>query len=85
QEVSVELLTGAQLIVEASQRAVRSDRRKMGEWASILQSTQTTEQARVQLALGEELSEFMDKYPDKRFASTYAKELVALVDREKAR
>ncbi len=85
QEVSVELLTGAQLIVEASQRAVRPDRRKMGEWASILQSTQTTEQARVQLALGEELSEFMDKYPDKRFASTYAKELVALVDREKAR
>jgi starch synthase (maltosyl-transferring) len=85
QEVSVELLAGAQLIAEACQRAARPDRRKMGEWASILQSAQTSEQARVQLALSEELSEFMDKYPDKRFASTYPKELAALADGERAR
>jgi len=79
QEVSVELLVGARLITEASHRAARPDRRKMGEWASILQSTEA------QLALGEELPEFMDKYPDKRFASTYPKELVVAVDGEKAR
>jgi len=85
QEVSIELLVGAQLITEASHRASKSQRRKTGEWASILQSTQATEQAKIQLALSEELSEFMDKYPDKRFASTYPEELVVVVDGEKAR
>ena len=85
QEVTVELLVGAQLITEASQRAAKPARRKMAEWASILQSAQATEQAKIQLALSEELSEFMDKYHDKRCASTYHKELVVVVDRQKAR
>jgi starch synthase (maltosyl-transferring) len=84
QEVSVELLVGAQLITEASQRASKPERRKMGEWVTTLQSTQATEQAKVQLVLSEELSELMGKYPDKRFAATYSKELVVVVDREKA-
>jgi starch synthase (maltosyl-transferring) len=85
QEVSVELLVGAQLITEASQRAPKSARQKMGKWASTLQSKQIAEQAKVQLALSEELSEFMDKHPDRRFATTYPKELAVMVDREKAR
>jgi starch synthase (maltosyl-transferring) len=85
QEVSVELLVGAQLITEASQRAPKRDGRKMDEWAGILQSTEATEQAKLQLVLSEELSEYMKKYTDKRFASTYSKELVVVVDREKAR
>ena len=85
QELSVELLVGPQLITEASQRAGKPDQRKMEEWASILQSTGTTEQAKIQLALSEELSQFMGKYPDKRLASTYPKELVLVVDREQAR
>ncbi len=85
QQVAVELLAGAQLITEASQRAAKPDRRKMGEWASILQSTEAAEQAKVQLALSEELSESMDKYPGKRLASTYPRELAVVVDREKAR
>jgi starch synthase (maltosyl-transferring) len=85
QEVSVELLAGAQLITEAGQRAPKPNRRKIGDWANILQSTQAAEQAKVQLVLSDEVSQFMDKYPDKRFASTYAKELVVVVDRERAR
>jgi starch synthase (maltosyl-transferring) len=85
QEVSVELLIGAQLIAEASQHAPKSARQKMGEWASTLRSKQITEQTKVQLALGEELAEFMDKYPDRRYATTYPRDLVVAVDREKAR
>jgi starch synthase (maltosyl-transferring) len=85
QEVPVELLVGAQLITEASQRAPEAEGKMMGEWASTLQSTQATEQAKIQLALSEEVSEVMDKYPDRQFATTYPKELVAVVDREKAR
>ena len=61
QEISIELVIGAQLIAEASQRAPKSARQKMGEWASTLQSKQIAKQAKVQLALSEELSEFMDK------------------------
>jgi starch synthase (maltosyl-transferring) len=84
QEVSVELLVGAQLITEASGRASEAKGKMMREWARTLQSTQLTEQAKVQLALSEEVLESMDKYPDRRFATTYPKELVAVVDREKA-
>jgi starch synthase (maltosyl-transferring) len=85
QEVSVELQIGAQLVAEASQRAPKHERQKMRAWASTLQSTQAAEQAKVQLALSEELSELVDKCPDRRFATTYPKELVVVVDREKAR
>ncbi|MFW6102464.1 MAG: alpha-1,4-glucan--maltose-1-phosphate maltosyltransferase [Chloroflexota bacterium] len=85
QEVSVELLVGAQLITQASQRAPKAEGQKMVKWASTLQSTQAAEQVKVQLALSEEVSGGMDKYSDRRFATTYAKELVVVVDREKGR
>ena len=84
-EVSVEFLVGARLIQEANQRAPEPDAQRMKEWASTLQSPQATQQAKVQLALSEELSGPMDEYSDRRFATTYSKELVVLVDREKAR
>jgi starch synthase (maltosyl-transferring) len=85
QEVSIELLVGAQLVTEASHRAPKSKRQKIEELADTLQSKQIAERTKVQLALSEELSKFMDKYPDRRFAATYTKELVVVVDREKAR
>ena len=85
QEISIELVMGAQLIAEASQRAPKREKQKVREWASNLQYKQIAEQANVQLALSEELSEFMDKYPDRRFATTYPKELAVVVDREKVR
>ena len=84
QQVSIELLLGAQLITEAGQRAPKAAGQKMAEWAGSLQSKQIAEQAKVQLALSEEISEFMDKYPVRRFATTYSKDLVVVVDREKA-
>ncbi len=85
QKVSVELLVGAHFLTEASSRVQKDERQKMEEWSSILQSSQATEQAKVQLALSEGLSKLMDNYPDKRFAVTYPRELVVVVDREKAR
>lgn len=85
QEVSVELLVGARLIAEASQRAPESQAQQMKEWVSTLQSVQVTEQAKVQLVLSQELSGRMHEYPDRRFGTTYPKELAVMVDREKAR
>jgi starch synthase (maltosyl-transferring) len=85
QEVSVELLVGAQLITEARQRAAKPERQKMSEWVSTLRSTQVAEHMKIKLALSQELSDLMDKYPDRRFAATYPEELAVVVDREKAR
>jgi starch synthase (maltosyl-transferring) len=85
QELSVELLTGAGLITEAGRRAPGPEGRKLAEWANTLQSEQVAEQARVLLALSQELADLMHKYPDRRFATTYSRELVAVVDGERAR
>ncbi len=82
--VSVELLIGAQMIAEASQHASKRESQQMREWASTLRSTQVTQPAKVQVALSEQLSKFMSNYSDRRFAVTYLRELVVVVDRQKA-
>lgn len=85
QEVPADLEIGARLITEASRRASAPEQEKMSLWADTLRSTQTTEEAKVQLVLSEEASQLMDRYSDMRFASTYRQELVVAVDSEKAR
>jgi starch synthase (maltosyl-transferring) len=85
QEVSAEFLVAAQLITEASKRAPKLERRNVREWVSTLRSIQVTEQPKIELALSQEVSGFMDKYADRRLAATYSKELVVVADRERAR
>jgi starch synthase (maltosyl-transferring) len=85
QEDSVNILVGAQLIAGASQRASRADSRALQGWAETLQSPQTPGKDKVHLAMSEEVAGLMDRYPDRRFAVTYSKQLAVVVDREKAR
>lgn len=86
QEVSVDLLIGADLIEEASKRAMNDDAKKLQEWAKMLRLARDSSlSARTQLALAENLGPLMEKYPDQRFTATYDKELIVVVDREKAR
>jgi len=85
QQVSSELLVGAQLVAEAAARASEPGQEQLTRWARTLQSSDVTEAARVQVALSQELSELMDRYPDRRFAATYREELAAVVDIDKAR
>jgi len=85
QDVSVDFLIGAQLIEEASQRARKRDAGNMQKWAESLRSNQVSPSVKAKLALGDKVTAVMTKYPDKRFAVTYPKELVVAVDREKAR
>ena len=85
QQVSSELLVGAQLVAEAAARASEPGQEQLTQWARTLQSSDVTEAARVQVALSQELSELMDRYPDRRFAATYREELAAVVDIDKAR
>lgn len=85
QDVSSELLVGASLVQEASARAVGADVRKLQEWAAALRKEEPDLPHKISQALNEELARLIGKYPDKRFASTYGKELMVVVDREKAR
>jgi starch synthase (maltosyl-transferring) len=88
QDVSVDLLIGADLIEEASKRALAADMAKLETRANELRAGQSKgrdlERA-IQRALEEELVELMGKYPDRRLATVYDKRLVVVVDREKSR
>jgi starch synthase (maltosyl-transferring) len=86
QDVSVELLIGAQLIEETSQRATGEAAKQLRLWAKTLRQPQGRALAeRVELALADEVAVLVDAYPDRRFAVTYEHELPVQVDREKAR
>jgi len=85
QNVLIELIQGARLIEEASRRAPNAEGKSLQEWADQLQSTTMPEEARIERALEKDLAALMAKHPDRRFATIYGKELVVVVDREKAR
>jgi len=85
QDVSVDFLIGAQLIEEASWRARRSDMGNMRTWVESLRSNQVSPSAKTRLALHKKVVTVMAKYSDKWSAATYSKELVVVVEREKAR
>ena len=82
QDVSVDILAGANLLVETCQRASGGDKRKLLAYASELRSGSLT---RIERGLDVNLLAIMSNYPDKRAANRYDKELVIVVDREKAR
>jgi starch synthase (maltosyl-transferring) len=86
QDVSVELLIGAQLIEETSQRATGEAAKQLRLWAKTLRQPHgRTLAERVELVLADEVAVLVAAYPDRRFAVTYEHELPVQVDREKAR
>jgi starch synthase (maltosyl-transferring) len=84
QDVLIDLLVGADLVEQASQRASGSDAKSLMKRAAALRSAEKVE-ARIDLALDEELVRLMGKFPDREFATLYDKELIVVVDQEKAR
>jgi starch synthase (maltosyl-transferring) len=86
QNVWVEVLVGAQLAEEASQRATGEDSAKLQTWAQTLRDMQKEDPPVIeQKVLSPDLADLMVKYPDRTFATTYEKELGIVVDRERAR
>jgi starch synthase (maltosyl-transferring) len=81
QEVSMDLLMGAQLIEDAASRASGTDAMRLKEWADGMRKAQQG----VPLPLDHEMATLMARYPDRRFATTYARELRVVVDRKKTR
>jgi len=84
QDVSVDLLGGAELVRDAISRTPGTDAKRMEERANALASDQGLND-KVRQALDEELTTLMARYPDRRFATRYEQELMVVVDRTKAR
>ena len=82
QDVAIDLLIGAGLVEETANRAPPTDKKRLGNFISILRSKQPDAR---ETALLPELAALMTKYSDRRWAVTYDKELRVNVDREKAR
>jgi starch synthase (maltosyl-transferring) len=82
QDVALDLLSGAELVEFAAKGAGGEDRKLLTDFAARLRSTPA---AAIALALDDELSALMKKYPDRRWTTTYDKELRLSVERSKAR
>ncbi len=85
QDVSIDLLVGAELIQQASQRASGPTAEQLRTWATTLRTGRIGDLAKTELALDAELALVMGRYPDRSLATTYDKELAVVVDRDKAR
>jgi starch synthase (maltosyl-transferring) len=86
QDISLEILTGIKLIVAAAHRATESDAKSLEEWAMQLRAEKNPAKISLaNLALDPELAELMNRYPDRRLASTCKEELRVTVDPEIAR
>jgi starch synthase (maltosyl-transferring) len=84
QDVSVDLLVGAELVREASGRARGSDKKQLESTVATLTGKGNSAR-KARLALDEELASLVVRYSDRRSVTTYQPELTVVVDRERAR
>lgn len=85
QDVTLDLLVGAELVERASKQASGSAAEQLRAWASRLREERCGVPARVQVALDDVLATTMQEHADRAFAATYGRELAVVVDRERAR
>jgi starch synthase (maltosyl-transferring) len=81
QDVSVEMLIGANMVEEATQRA-GDDAERLRSYADTMRSG--TFEA-IQAALSDELALLMYRHAERRFTTTYDRELQVISDRRRAR
>jgi starch synthase (maltosyl-transferring) len=82
QDVALDLLAGAEFIELATQRAADEDLKSLKHFAAVLRGEQA---AAIENGLDNALAALMDKYPERRWATVYDKELRVNVERSKAR
>jgi starch synthase (maltosyl-transferring) len=83
-DIASAALVGAKLIAEAANRAGRADAHRLRQWGKQLLATQDADEIKT-IALDEEMAAIAQRYPDRRFAAIYERELRIVVDRERAR
>ncbi|MGA7499995.1 MAG: alpha-1,4-glucan--maltose-1-phosphate maltosyltransferase [Isosphaeraceae bacterium] len=84
QDLTSELLEGAEHLREAAERATGPDADWLRERARFLAGTESQE-SRVRAGLKQDVVERMARYPDRRAAMTYDRSLRIMVERERAR
>jgi starch synthase (maltosyl-transferring) len=82
QDITLDLLTGAELVQLGARRATGAARKQLERFATELRSNDSDA---ARLALDEELALLMEQHPERRFTATYDKQLSIAVDRLKAR
>jgi starch synthase (maltosyl-transferring) len=84
QDLRVDLLIGADLIEDAAGRAPAAEAKRLRAWARQLREpAEGASQGAV--ALDDALSELALRHPDRTLSTRYERELVVVVDRERAR
>ncbi len=84
QDVSVDLLIGAELLDKAATHAHQTSTVELTEWAALLRSDVSADERA--LAVLDERATFLDcTYAGREYATHYGKELAVTVDRERAR
>lgn len=78
-DVTVDVKIGARLVHAAARRAASPEAKRLEAWAKSLSSRPD-----VKLALSEELTEVVRKYPDRSLATTYERQLPVMVDHRQA-
>jgi len=84
QDVSVDLQVGVQLIEQAVPRAKGAVAKDLKQRVAQIAGAQDPEN-KILLALDDDLAELMSLHSERRFVTTYEKELSVVVEREKAR
>ena len=80
----LDMRTGALLVEEAGRRA-GAEAKKLNDWARSLGDKKQKLSDKLALALSDDLAQLVDRYPDRRFATQYSKDLSVVVDRDRAR
>jgi starch synthase (maltosyl-transferring) len=84
QDLSVDVLVGAELAEKAAEKATARDKRRLLQFGRALRDARDVE-ARNAAAVADDLAEITLRYPDRRLAARYDRELRVTVEREKAR
>lgn len=84
QDIRVDLLSGAQLVEQAAERAGRNDAEVLRRWAAEIRAAGDVNAAQM-AALDPVLAAMMAQYLDPAMETRYERELRVTVDREKAR
>jgi starch synthase (maltosyl-transferring) len=82
-DLRVDLLIGADLLAEAAGRASAGDSVRLAECARLLRHG-SDQESKLEVAFGDEVAELMERHPARHFPKRYDKELIVLVEREKA-
>ena len=79
QDVAVDLLAGAELVENAASRAGEANAARLKRYCDVLRDDRVTE-VKIRMAFGRDLLRLMTMNPDRRFATTYHKQLIVVVE-----